>query len=363
MRHLLLALLIICLSSPVFAATADGPAVVAAPVGRVDTDVLPERLTGSMRAITPVVLRYENAFIMLWGIKSVTGNGFAELKALEVVDALVQDQQVNCRIIGGTNPRYLGRCATQDSQDIAVDLLSSGYMVVDRMQTDGTPFAAVYQKAQESARALKKGIWAGYDEQKKLMPSWMEPYLALLLPFGLVFGPLLGLLVIALVMRHWLKNMAEQQAQETARAAQKEERLQNRERQVLVSTLEAELLENKNKIEAFLAIYGDMLNDLKNETTKPRYQDSGDIVQKHPNYSKTVFDSNIGKLSLLDMKLAGHLSKIYAVMSKDSEYINLEPDLPLDTAIKLLEKIIQDTKELVPDLDAAIQQLEASAAA
>ena len=362
MRFVFTFLMLMILAAPVMAASSDGPPVSAAPVGRVDTDALAERLTGNMRALTPLTLRYNNATILLWGLRPAGAPGsLTEAKALELMDALVQDQQMTCRVVSGASNRYIARCGTQEVQDLGVELIGAGYAFADRAQTDGTVFASVYEKAQETARVQKNGIWLLEDVQKSALPAWLQPYLSVLLPLGLIFGPLGGLLVVAFVMRHWLKNMADQQAHESARNAQKEERLMNRERQVLITTLEAELIENKNKIEAFMAIYGDMLSDMKG-SSRPRYMDSGDIVQKLPAYSKTLCESNVSKLSLLDMKLAGQLSNFYVTMSKDNEYINLEPDLPVETAVKLIEKVMQDTNELLPELDATIAQLESAMA-
>jgi hypothetical protein len=75
-----------------------------------------------------------------------------------------------------------------------------------------------------------------------------------------------------------------------------------------------------------------------------------------------VFESNVNKLSLLDIKLAGQLSKLYAALPKEQEYINLEPEVPLDTAIKLIEKLLEDTRGFMPQIEAVLEMLQAAQA-
>ncbi|MDE1151800.1 MAG: hypothetical protein PW788_04605 [Micavibrio sp.] len=366
---------------------APAPAPVAAPVTAApaptpDGDAannpnsrLPDRVVRLMRAIDPITLRIEGASIRLWGIKPASSAETPlELKALDLMDKLIQEQQVNCKIMGGTPLEMVGRCTTQSSQDLALELLDNGYVVVDRRQTYNSVFATAYEKSQEAARVNAKGVWNIVAEEDKKdengVPKWLKPHMAFLIPMALIFGPFGGLLVVSLIMWYWLKRMAYVQEQEAEQSSRKEAMLINRERHVLISTLEGELTENKNKIEAFLVIYGDMLRTLKDQTEVPKYQQSGDIVQKHPAFGRAVFEANVGKLSLLDIKLAGQVSKLYSAMPKEQEYINLEPNVPLETAVKLVEKILKEAEvllepigNLIIGLQVSQQQKKASAAA
>ncbi|HRI77652.1 MAG TPA: hypothetical protein PLX33_11795, partial [Alphaproteobacteria bacterium] len=188
---------------------------------------------------------------------------------------------------------------------------------------------------------------------------WLQSdVLAPLVIFG---GMFLGFLFNALIMLRFMGRFSQSQSSENLQAERKEALLQSRERQVLVTTLEGELTENKNKIEAFLVIYGDLLKTLNDPVQTPKYQQVGDIVQKHPSYSKTVFEANVGKLSLLDIKLAGHLSKLYSAMPKEQEYINLDQNVPLDTAVKLVEKVLQDAEELLGPIAQVVRELQEAA--
>lgn len=323
---------------------------------------LPDRIIRPMRAVDPITLRAEGVSIRLWGIKPArSGDSPLELRALDLMDALIQEQQVNCKIEGGAIPELIGRCVVQNSQDLALELLTKGFVVVDRHQTYNTVFATNYSKAEEAARNAGNGVWAFVKQSEEGVggiPKWMQS--EVLLPVVLFGGPLLGLLVVAFVMWRFMDNISSAQTSESRQAEHKEALLQLRERQVLISTLEGELTENKNKIEAFMVIYNDMLNSLKSGTETPKYQQVGDIVQKHPSFSKTVFEANVPKLNLLEMKLAGHISKLYSALPKEQEYINLDQNVQLETAIKLVEKVLKDAENLLAPINQVIDELQAA---
>ncbi|HCS23930.1 MAG TPA: hypothetical protein DIW20_09295 [Rhodospirillaceae bacterium] len=321
---------------------------------------LPERIQRPMVPIDPVTLRAEGLMIRLWGIRPVTSSEtMLELRAMELLTSLIQEGQVSCKLEGGVVPELIGRCVTQENRELALELLNNGYAIVDRRQTYNMPFASGYETAQEQARIAKKGVWALKDQQAPTLPKWLQSdVLAPLVIFG---GMFLGFLFNALIMLRFMGRFSQSQSSENLQAERKEALLQSRERQVLVTTLEGELTENKNKIEAFLVIYGDLLKTLNDPVQTPKYQQVGDIVQKHPSYSKTVFEANVGKLSLLDIKLAGHLSKLYSAMPKEQEYINLDQNVPLDTAVKLVEKVLQDAEELLGPIAQVVRELQEAA--
>lgn len=324
---------------------------------------LPERVIRPMRAVDPMTLRAEGGTIRLWGIKPAqSAETPLELKALDLMDGLIQEQVVNCRVMGGSMLEMTARCSTSSNQDLALELLKNGFVVVDRRQTYNTVFATAYEKEQETARVAGRGVWALVKEDMNQtgssgLPRWLEPYMSVLLPLALIFGPFGGLLIVGFVMWYWLRRMASLQEKEAEQTSRKEAMLQSRERHVLVSTLEGELMENKNKIEAFLVIYGDMLRSLQDANEVPKYQQGGDIVQKHPTFGRAVFEANVSKLSLLDIKLAGQISKLYSAMPKDQEYINLEPTVPLETAVKLVQKVLKEAEALLDPLNSVIAGL------
>lgn len=337
-----------------------GPAVQAAPAPAVTAlnPAMPDRVARPMVAIDPVTLKAEGVEIRLWGIQPAQTNETPlELKAMDLLDQLIAGQVVNCKIEGGTIPVLIGRCTGQSGEDLALSLLNNGLAVRNRRQTYNTAFAMAYGQAEEYARLHRKGVWM-YLAEAEQTPEDKEP-LSQKTMLGLMIGvPVAGFAGVGLIMWIWLQKIASMQRNDLDRARKKEAVLLQRERSVLLSTLEGELLENKHKIDAFLTVYGDMLADLKNPATTPKYQQVGDIVQKHPSFSKTVFEANANKLSVLGIKLAGKVSKLYAALPKDQEYINLDSNVPLDTAIRLLEKIIDEARAVQPPLEVAIEELQ-----
>jgi endonuclease YncB( thermonuclease family) len=343
------------------AASAQNPTPVQAAADAA-ASALPERIIRPMQPVDPVTLRAEGVSIRLWGIKTAeTAETPLELKALDMLDDLTSAQMVNCKIVGGAVPELWGQCQNQANQDLALTLLEKGVVVVDRRQTYNTVMATGYAKAQESARLKGLGVWKFMNEganDAPPVPKWLQPHMSMLLPVALLFGPVGGLLIVALVMHLGLRRLGARQEGEHEDSQRKEAALQSRERQILVTTLEGELTDNKNKLSAFLAIYGDMLDTLKKPGETHKYQSAGDIVQKHPAFSKTVFEASVSKLSLLDVKTAGLVSKLYGTLAKEPEYVNLDPGVPLDTAVKLLEKILGEAQALQPGIDQAITALQ-----
>jgi hypothetical protein len=306
--------------------------------------------TRPMTAVDPVMLKGGGTRVTLWGVKPA-GNAAVDLKAVALLDDMIEAADVSCKAVGGASggDDIVARCANHNDDDLGLELLNRGLVVLDRQQDVSS--VPAYIDAQKAAHRNAEGIWrqvAMVDEAD--VPSWLQVLLGL--------SPVAGLVFVAAVMYYSLKRIETQQREDREQAERKENLLLARERHVLVSTLEAELNDNRNRIEVFLAIYRAMLENLKSKTETPKYQQSGDIVQKHPALSKTVYETSAGKFSLLDMKLATHLSKLYASLPKGQEYINIEPGVPLDSATALVEKVLREAEALLPPITDGIAALE-----
>ena len=355
-RIALMLALLLSLGAALPAHAQDGPAVPAVPATPVLTSpTMPDRLTRPMQVIDPVTLRAEGVEVRLWGIEPISdANSPLAIKAMERLDQMIADRQVNCKIEGGAIPALIGRCATAEMPDLGVALLNDGLAIRNRRQTYNTMFAQPYGQAEEFARTNAKGVWAqlaAQEEKKELSPATL---------MALLIGvPGAGFVCMGLLLWVLLQRMATSQRMEFERARKKENALAERERSVLVSMLEGELAENKNKVEAFITIYGDMLRSLKDLSETPKYQQVGDIVQRHPSFSHIVFDANVNKLSALGLQLAGKVSKLYTALPRTQEYITLDPNVPLETAIKLVEKTVTEAKELEAPLTQLIAELQA----
>ena len=309
------------------------------------------KFTRIVTPIDPVTLQADGLRITLWGIKPASASGMpVELKALDLLDSMIGSVAVTCRFVSGSATDVVARCSAHSGEDLGLELLNHGYVVVDRRQNLSS--LPAYMEAQKAAHRNGAGIWRQVltDDGVGGIPVWMQLF------FGIL--PVVGLLLVAFVMHCRLKSLETLQQEEQEQAHRKETQLLAREKHVLASTLEGELTENKNRIEAFLTIYGAMLENLKSKTETPKYQLAGDIVQKHPSLSKTVFEASVAKLSLLDMKLAAQMSKLYATLPKEQEYINIEPGVPLDSAVALVEKVMREAEALVQPITTVIAALD-----
>ena len=170
---------------------------------------------------------------------------------------------------------------------------------------------------------------------------------------------IVGFLVIGFVIRSGFKSIGKRHQKEQEEAIEREDSLHDRERGVLISAMIGELDENKAKIEAFMRIYEAQLEDVADQTKKPKYQQSGgDSVAQYPVLNHTVFEGNSARLSLLGMKMAGDVSRIYSMFHKEAEYINLEADMPQHQAVDIVTRIVSDARSLLPQIDQLAAQLK-----
>lgn len=309
----------------------------------------PKRIVRPVVVIDSTTLQAEGLTIHLWGVMPArTMETPIELKAIDTLDRLIGGEPVNCRIMIWDVTEPVARCTAHSNEDLGLVLLQGGYAIVNRHQTYNSVFASAYAEAQESARLARKGIWkiVAVAEREGQVPKWLEPYMATLVPLSIVLGPLLGLLIVGFLLRQSLTRILNHQIGEFEAGRKKDRALLVRERLVLTSLLEGELQENMSRIDAFLVIYSDTLKGMNNPEEVPGYQKTGELIHRHPALSRSIFEANMNKLSLLDLKLAGEISKLYAGVYADPEYITLEPSTPLTDAIAHVERVIAEAEAL-----------------
>lgn len=318
--------------------------IAAMPAVAADTDA--SRVSRPMTAIDSVTLRGDDgSTVTLWGVRPAVETA-VQADALEYLDKMTGAGPVSCKTVS----EAMARCAAATGEDLGLALLTQGYVVTDRHQDVSS--VPAYLDAQRAARQSGAGLWhrAGGMKADAGLPSFWSLLCSAL--------PVLAVLLMALVMHVRLRRIETLQAEALETTERKEGQLLARERHVLASTLEGELTENKNRIEAFLTIYGAMLESLKSPTGTPTYQQAGDIVQRYPLLSKAVFEGSVGKLSLLDIALAAQISKLYAAMPKEQEYVNIAPSEPASSVIALLEKVMAEAQAMMGPITAAIQALD-----
>ena len=320
-----------------------------------------KRIQRPVVALDAATLQTEGMQIHLWGIKPAESlETSLHLKALDVMDEMIGQEQVDCRIMVWDIVEPSARCTIHTNEDLGLVMLQRGFAVIDRHQTYNTVFASNYEEAQNYARKNKKGVWRAFakSEQKNYIPLWLEPYMSTVVPVSIIIGPFFALLLIGLFIRQGLQNVVKAQEKEFKHAREKEAALQLREKMVLISTLESEMLEDKSKIEAFLTIYRELLENLKNPEHMPNYQQAGELVPLYPSLSRGVFDANVERFSVLDLKLASDISKLYSFIHEESDYMTLEPSTSREDAVQTVQKVLYDAEALLPQMDYILGQLQ-----
>jgi len=163
--------------------------------------------------------------------------------------------------------------------------------------------------------------------------------------FLLLCTAITALVFISFVLMRGLSKIVDLQHKSFDLAA-KERKLKQREKIVIATILDSEIHENKEKIEAYLLVYEETLKDFTDADQKPKFQESGDIIQKQPSLSRSVFDGNTHRLEIVGEQLASDLIHYYARIKTVPEYVDLEPDTPLAEAKKLIESCVENAKKL-----------------
>lgn len=283
--------------------------------------------------------------IRLWGVDAVTaGSAPFRLEARTALDNLIDNQPVQCDRKGADGGKILAQCVNHNDVDLGLYMLQNGYVMADRGLVYGSVYEEPYISAEKQAQQKRLGIWAengngkGGDSLEGARTLLIGAFIMLMLFIA-------SFVFLAFVMMKGFKNFMNAQERNND-LMHKERQLKNQERRLVASMLEAELRANKSKIEAYLLIYGEMLKSLKDRTRAPSYTKTGDIVQMQPALDRAVFDRNTDKMDLLGRRLASEVIHFYARVKTNPDYVNLEPDTPLDAARESVEKAVANAKRL-----------------
>jgi hypothetical protein len=140
----------------------------------------------------------------------------------------------------------------------------------------------------------------------------------------------------------------------------RERHLKNMERGIVATMLDSEMKANKSKIEAFIVVYEEMLRSLRDTSKEAKYKSSGDIVQKQPVLSRSVFDRNTDKLDVLGRKLSSDLIHFYARVKTNPEYVNIEPEMSLTQATEVVQSSVSRAKKLNELIETLLEEFEKS---
>lgn len=315
-------------------------------------DVLDPAKNGTMQAIrfqaraaSAEALVSGKYTVKLWGIEKIEGDSaLFKLKARTALDDKIGSSPVRCHVKSRNGNVLQAQCENAAEEDLSLFMIQQGYASVDRAAVYGSIFEEPYLTAEGQAQQSRRGIWSsvaeeGFNGDRPFGRSVMIGAVVLLFALVVALGA-----ISAFIMRGFRK-VVDLQSQ-SINLASRERSLREKEKYVIASMLEAEIRSNKLKIEAYLTIYEEMLENLKNATIQTKYKKSGDIVQKQPALSRSVFDGNTDKLDLLGRENASAVIHYYARIKTVPDYVTLEPGTSMNDARSLITQVIENAHKL-----------------
>ena len=310
-----------------------------------------------------------NMTINLWGVEPATAPGTMENhRARVLLDDLIAQRTVKCVPMSDpVNGRVRAQCLNAAEKDLALQLISAGAVAVSRRDVLGSDLAKAYLDAEQKARTAGVGIWGngtlgnstGSDAANSdvALPGFAKALPMWAIAAAMLLVPLLGFLVVAIILYRGFKQMIALQRYQLAGTQKREKQLKDREKYVIASALEGEINTNRAKLDAFLVIYEELLKSLRDPSKKPKYQRAGDIIHEKPALSRTVYDSHIDKLDVLGPQITSDLSNLYGMIDAAPDYRTLEPEVPIEKAREIVDRIIRAATKMADPMDKALAAL------
>lgn len=297
------------------------------------------------RAIDPATIKSNTSTIHLWGIKTPENmNASLALQSRTALDNLIAGQALECDLSFSGPDQKRGQCMSYNNTDIALAMVQSGYAVIDRSVIYNSAYEKPYLVAEEQARAQNKGIWgtSTTPQSNAKTDIGLLPIVLICALFSIV---ILLIVSVLITLRRGFYEMIDAQMK-SIEIFKKEQKLKDKEKFIIASIFEGEISANKNKIEAYIMIYNEMIANLKNPDERPKYMDAGDIVQRQPALERGIFDKNTDKLDLLDTSLSSKIIHYYAQIKTNPEYITIEPNMPQEEAYQIVKNVIEKAEKL-----------------
>ena len=298
-----------------------------------------------VRAANSTMLVFDGGNINLWGVEPVSGmSPTFNLKARTVLANAVSGGKVECEIKSRKGRDIWAQCVNKNDLDLGLYMIQQGYVVVNRGSVFDSVFEDAYVQAEIEAQDRGLGVWAE-SQGEQGSSSDGDGSLMIVLGFVLFLCIVGAFMALSVIIMRGFKQVIEAQNNNMDMIA-KERQLREKERSVVAVMLDSELKANKSKIEAYLLVYEEMLDNLRDFEALPKYKKAGDIVQMQPVLSREVFDRNTDKLETLGAKLSSGLIHFYARVKTNPDYENLNPETPLDEAIATVEKAVKSAQRL-----------------
>lgn len=296
------------------------------------------------RAVGSATLLAGQTTIKLWGIEEVPGaDATVQLKARTALDNLIGGKKLSCELKAKIGNEYRAQCVNDQDQDLSLFMLQQGYVTADRAAVYGTVFEDAYIQAETRAQDKGIGIWTPSGTASS--SGGNDGTLMLTFGFILFLCIISAFVFLSIIIMRGFQKVVDAQNDNIAMMT-KERKLRDQEREVVAVMLDSELKANKAKIEAYLAVYEEMLKSMKDPDRTPKYKKSGDIVQRQPALGRAVFDRNTDKIDVLGSRLSSELVHFYARIKSNPEYVNLEPTMEIEEATEVVERSLKHARRL-----------------
>ena len=301
-----------------------------------------EDISYSVRVINSTTLVSGKTRISLWGIEKIrSGASIFHLKVRGALEKEIGAQNVLCTIKDRDDEHNIkAQCINGKEEDLSLFLLQQGYASADRTAIYGSIYERPYLDAEEYARQNGQGAWAveslhGDAQSKNFMMA----------AFFLMTVFILALSFLGFHIMRGFGRVVDIQNQ-SIDLASKERVLKDQEKFIVASIIDAEIKANKSKIEAYIMVYEEVLQRLDDDNIAPKYQKTGEIIQKQPALDRSVFDGNTHKLDSFGSRLASSVIHYYARIKTVPDYVEITPDMPKNEVIQIIAAVVDSAKKM-----------------
>lgn len=278
------------------------------------------------------------------------------------LDDAMGKKPIQCSVAKWRGKTATAQCITHAEKDLGMLLIQHGLAFADRSKIAGQPQEGAYISAEQDARQHSQGVWALVNPEPSIfnfdqLPDKQRQNLYIILAI-VVGGPTLATLLLGFLMMASLNKMQRDVRKYINRYRVRDADIAKREKGVIAAALEGEMTANRAKIDAFVLIYKELLKNLKDPSQTPKYKTSGEIIHETPTLARSMYDQYHDKIGLFEPTLVKGLSEIYARVSDESEYTNLEPETPTAEAVSKVERVIKNAQALIPIMDKAVSGLQ-----
>ncbi len=305
-----------------------------------------EEITYNVQVIDSVSLISGDTKIHLWGIEKIKSSAaIFDLKVRKALEGKIAGKKITCTIKERVGENIIkAQCINYNEEDLSLFLLQHGYATADRAVIHETVYEKPYLEAESQAQSYSRGVWLGNVGSMTVSGDSSNNNFMLMALFLMgAFIAALGVLSFY-IMRSFGKVVDIQS--HSMDLAAKERVLKDKEKYIIASMIYAEIKSNKSKIDAYLIVYEEILKGLKDPNQVPKYQKTGDIVQKQPNLNRSVFDGNTSKIDSFGSILSSNIIHYYARIKTNPDYIDIPPDTPKEEVIEVIEAVVSNTKKL-----------------